>query len=546
MTFCKSRAVVGGHALVLLLVLAPLSAQPPQEKVDLDAIYRIKAEGFQRSRVMEITSWLTDVYGPRVTNSPGFRRAGEWAVSEMKSWGLANVRLEPFGPFGRGWSNEKFYAMATTPGGSFPLIGMSQAWTPGTDGPISGEAVVAIIESPDDFAKYKGQLKGKVVLTTGPRDVVAQWNPSASRYTAEQLKELEAETDARPRSADRSGLRANSPGRERSEPAAAAGRGRGAVQSFTAQRMQFFRDEAALALIAPGRGEGGTIFVQGGGSRDPSAPAGLPTISIAAEHYGRLYRTLDKKMPVRIELDVRNVFYDDLSSFNVIGEIAGTDKASELVMLGAHFDSWHGGTGATDNAAGSAVMMEAMRILKQSGLPLRRTVRIALWGGEEQGLLGSRAYVNEHFANRGDMVVKPDHARLSCYFNVDNGTGTIRGVYLQGNEAVAPIFEAWMKPFGNIGMSTLTIRDTFGTDHVSFDAVGLPAFQFIQDPVEYDTRTHHSNMDVYERVQEEDMRKNAVIVAAFVYQAANRTEKLPRKPLPAPTGGDRGTTAAVR
>ena len=546
MRFCKSRAVVGGPALVLLLVLTPLSAQPPQEKVDLDAIYRIKAEGFQRSRVMEITSWLTDVYGPRVTNSPGFRRAGEWAVGEMKSWGLANVKLEPFGPFGRGWSNEKFYAMATTPGGSFPLIGMSQAWTPGTDGPISGEAAVAIIESPDDFAKYKGQLKGKVVLTTGPRDVVAQWNPSASRYTAEQLKELEAETDARPRSADRSGWRTNSPGRDRSEPAPAAGRGRGAAQSFTAQRMQFFRDEGALALIAPGRGEGGTVFVQGGGSREASAPAGLPTISIAAEHYGRLYRTLDKRMPVRIDLDVRNVFYDDLPSFNVIGEISGTDKASEVVMLGAHFDSWHGGTGATDNAAGSAVMMEAMRILKQSGLPLRRTVRIALWGGEEQGLLGSRAYVNEHFANRGDMVVKPDHARLSCYFNVDNGTGAIRGVYLQGNEAVAPIFEAWMKPFGNIGMSTLTIRDTFGSDHVSFDAVGLPAFQFIQDPVEYDTRTHHSNMDVYERVQEEDMRKNAVIVAAFVYLAANRPEKLPRKPLPVPTGGDRGTAAAVR
>ena len=546
MRFCKSRAVVGGPALVLLLVLTPLSAQPPQEKVDLDAIYRIKAEGFQRSRVMEITSWLTDVYGPRVTNSPGFRRAGEWAVGEMKSWGLANVKLEPFGPFGRGWSNEKFYAMATTPGGSFPLIGMSQAWTPGTDGPISGEAAVAIIESPDDFAKYKGQLKGKVVLTTGPRDVVAQWNPSASRYTAEQLKELEAETDARPRSADRFGGRTNSPGRDRSEPAPAAGRGRGAVQSFTAQRMQFFRDEGAVALIAPGRGEGGTVFVQGGGSREASAPAGLPTISIAAEHYGRLYRTLDKRMPVRIDLDVRNVFYDDLPSFNVIGEITGTDKASEVVMLGAHFDSWHGGTGATDNAAGSAVMMEAMRILKQSGLPLRRTVRIALWGGEEQGLLGSRAYVNEHFANRGDMVVKPDHARLSCYFNVDNGTGAIRGVYLQGNEAVAPIFEAWMKPFGNIGMSTLTIRDTFGSDHVSFDAVGLPAFQFIQDPVEYDTRTHHSNMDVYERVQEEDMRKNAVIVAAFAYLAANRPEKLPRKPLPVPTGGDRGTAAAVR
>ena len=525
------RALLTGAVLTVALVLAPVSAQQAQEKVDLDAIYRIKAEGFQRSKVMEITSWLTDVYGPRVTNSPGFRKAGEWAVTEMKSWGLANVRLEPFGPFGRGWSNEKFYAMATTPGGSFPLIGMSQVWTPGTTGLISGDAISAIVESPDDFAKYKGQLKGKIVLTTGPRDVLPVWNPPASRYTVDQLRELEAETDANPRAG--SGGRNYSTDRQ---PPAAGG-GRGAAQSFTARRMQFFTEEGALALISPGRGDGGTVFVQGGGSREVSAPPGLPTISVAAEHYGRMYRTLEKKMPVRIELDIRNVFHDDPSSFNVVAEISGTDKAGEVVMLGAHFDSWQSGTGATDNAAGSAVMMEALRILKQSGLPLRRTVRLALWGGEEQGLLGSRAYVTEHFASRTDMVLKPEHARISCYFNVDNGTGAIRGVYLQGNEAVAPIFEAWMKPFNNLGMTTLTIRDTGGTDHQSFDAVGLPGFQFIQDDVEYDTRTHHSNMDSYERVQEEDMRKNAVIVAAFVYNTANREERLPRKPLPAPAGG---------
>jgi carboxypeptidase Q len=536
------RALLAGAVLTVALVLTPLSAQHAQERVDLDGIYRIKAEGFQRSKVMEITSWLTDVYGPRVTNSPGFRKAGEWAVTEMKSWGLANVKLEPFGPFGRGWSNEKFYAMATTPGGSFPLIGMSQVWTAGTNGLISGDAISAIVESPDDFAKYKGQLKGKVVLTTGPRDVLPVWNPPASRYTVDQLRELEAETDANPRAGSYGG-RNDRPDRQ---PPAAGG-GRGAAQSFSARRMQFFSEEGALALISPGRGDGGTVFVQGGGSREASAPPGLPTISIAAEHYGRMYRTLEKKMPVRIELDIRNVFHDDPLSFNVVAEIPGTDKAGEVVMLGAHFDSWQSGTGATDNAAGSAVMMEAIRILKQSGLPLRRTVRLALWGGEEQGLLGSRAYVTEHFASRADMVLKPEHARISCYFNVDNGTGAIRGVYLQGNEAVAPIFEAWMKPFNNIGMSTLTIRDTGGTDHQSFDAVGLPAFQFIQDPLEYGTRTHHSNMDVYERVQEEDMRKNAVIVAAFVYHAANRTEKLPRKPLPSPPGGGRGTTTtAVR
>jgi Zn-dependent M28 family amino/carboxypeptidase len=250
-------------------------------------------------------------------------------------------------------------------------------------------------------------------------------------------------------------------------------------------------------------------------------------------------------MPVKIELDIKNTFHDDPMSFNVIAEIPGTDKAAELVMLGAHFDSWHGGTGATDNAAGSAVMMEAMRILKQSGLRLRRTVRLGLWGGEEQGLIGSREYVKAHFADRADMVLKPEHARLSAYFNVDNGTGAIRGVYLQGNEAVAPIFDAWMKPFDNLGMTTVTIRDTGGTDHQSFDAVGLPGFQFIQDPVEYGSRTHHSNMDVYERIQDEDMRKNAVIVAAFVYHAANREDKLPRKPLPKPQGPGRGTMTSA-
>jgi Zn-dependent M28 family amino/carboxypeptidase len=260
------------------------------------------------------------------------------------------------------------------------------------------------------------------------------------------------------------------------------------------------------------------------------------------EHYGRVARMLEKGVPVTIQADIQNRFYDDdLNTFNVVAEIPGTDKATELVMLGGHFDSWHGGTGATDNAAGSAVMMEAVRILKATGLPLRRTVRIALWTGEEQGLLGSRAYVTEHFADRQTMRLKPEHARFSGYFNVDNGTGRIRGVYLQGNEAVAPIFRQWMEPFANLGMTTLSVRNTGGTDHLAFDAVGLPGFQFIQDPVEYGTRTHHSNMDVYERIQPFDMMQNAVIVATFVYQTANRDEKLPRKPLPKPVAPPRAT-----
>ncbi len=299
--------------------------------------------------------------------------------------------------------------------------------------------------------------------------------------------------------------------------------------------MAFLVSEGVAATLEPGRGDGGTVFVLGGGSRNAQDPPSVPQIVVAVEHYNRLVRILDRKIPVTLEFDIRNTFHDaDLNAFNVVAEIPGTDKADELVMLGAHFDSWHSGTGATDNAAGSAVMMEAMRILKATGLRLRRTVRLALWTGEEQGLLGSRAYVNEHFGSRQTLELKPGHQKLSGYFNVDNGTGAIRGVYLQGHETIAPIFSAWMEPFQNLGMTTLAIRSTGGTDHLAFNEVGLPGFQFIQDPIEYDSRTHHSNMDVYERLQAADMMKNAVIVASFVYHAANRDSLLPRKPLPKP------------
>ena len=521
-------ALLAGAACALAVTLAPVSAQQA-ERVDLTAIYKIKAEGLQRSRVMEIMSWLTDVYGPRLTNSPGFRKAGDWAVKEMTSWGLVNVKLQPFAPFGRGWANDKFYMMATTPGGSLPVIGYPQAWTSGTNGVVAGDAVFATIDSPEDMTTWKGKLKGKFLLSTAMPDVPALFEAQAQRYTDDELRELERETVPT--------------GRGGRGGRGAFGGGRGGTSAFALTRTQFLKDEGVVAIITPGRGTGGTVFVGGGGSREANAPATIPAVTIAVEHYGRILRTLQKDQPVRIEMEIKNTFYDDPTSFNVVGEIPGTDKADEVVMLGAHFDSWHAGTGATDNAAGSAVMMEAMRILKQSGLPLRRTVRIGLWGGEEQGLVGSRQYVTDTFADRATMTLKPAHAKFAGYFNVDNGTGAIRGIYLQSNEAVAPIFEAWMKPFNNLGMTTLSIRNTGGTDHQSFDAVGLPGFQFVQDPVEYGTRTHHSNMDLYERIQEEDMRKNAVIVASFVYLTANRDLPLPRKPLPAPqpVGAGRGT-----
>jgi len=289
-------------------------------------------------------------------------------------------------------------------------------------------------------------------------------------------------------------------------------------------------------VLEPSRGDGGgTLFVQSGGGRNLSDPPVAPQVVVATEQYGRIARNVARKIPVTLQIDIDNQFLDaDLNAFNIIGELPGTDKADQIVMLGAHFDSWHTGTSATDNAAGSAVMLEAMRILKTAGVHLRRTVRIALWSGEEEGLLGSRAYVREHFGDPQTMQLKPEQAKLAAYFNVDNGGGQIRGVYLQGNEAVGPIFTSWMEPFHNMGMKTLTIRNTGGTDHLSFDAVGLPGFQFIQDSLEYDTRTHHSNMDVFERLQPQDMMQNAVIVATFVAQAANREDMLPRKPLPKP------------
>jgi len=506
-------------AVMTLLVGLPLAAQwPASEKLDLDAIYKIKDEGLQRSKVMEIESYLTDVYGPRLTGSPNIKEAGDWAMKTMKEWGLMNVNSEGW-PFGRGWQNQRFVAMAVTPR-AYPLIAYPKAWTPGTNGPVTGEAVAAVITSDKDFDTYRGKLRGKFVLSVAMRDVPPQFEAPGHRYTDTELVDLSKQPAAGGR----------------------GGRGRGNFdQDFTRRRNKFWVDEGVAAVLDfSSRGDGGTLFVQSGGSRNLQDPAVAPLVTLAIEHYGRIWRTLEKKIPVTLQMDVENKFFDtDLNAFNIVGELPGTDKADELVMLGAHFDSWHTGTGATDNAAGSAVMLEAMRILKTTGVKLRRTVRIGLWGGEEQGLLGSKEYVKAHFADPATMQLKPDHPKFAGYFNVDNGTGLIRGVYLQGNETVAPIFQAWMEPFKNLGMTTLTIRNTGGTDHLSYDAVGLPGFQFIQDEVEYDSRTHHSNMDVYERIQANDMMRNAVIVASFVMNAANRDDKLPRKPLPkaTPTAG---------
>jgi hypothetical protein len=445
------------------------------------------------------------------------RAAADWTVKKLNEWGLAKVAQEPWGTeFGRGWSNERTVAHVLKPT-PWPVLAQAKAWTPGTNGPVTAEVVLAPIAAETDFEKFRGKLKGKIVLLQAARAVEPLWNAPARRFDDKGLTDIQEQMVGPQR------------------PGQFGGGGGG--QQLAAKRHAFLIAEGALAILEPanGRGDSGSLLVGSGGSRNAKDPPVLPQLAVSTEHYNRLARMAEKGLPATMEIDIRNTFHDaNLGMFNIVAEIPGADRADEVVMLGAHFDSWHAGTGAVDNASGSAVMMEAMRILKASGVRLRRTVRLGLWTGEEQGLIGSRQYVLSHFGDPATMQLKPEHARLAGYFNMDNGTGAYRGVYLQGNEAVAPIFRAWMTPFANIGMTTLTIRNTGGTDHQSFHAVGLPGFQFIQDPVQYSSRTHHSNLDVYDQLIAGDMMKNAVMTAAFAYQTANREQLLPRRPLPKP------------
>jgi hypothetical protein len=525
-----ARAFRAAIAIATVVVL-PLVAQV-QERVDLQAVQLIKEEAQQRSRVMEFASYLTDVYGPRLTNSPQMRKAADYVKQQYVAMGLANPRFESWGPFGRGWQNDRTSVHVTSPA-PWAVVAFPKAWTPGTNGPVTGPATLVRITGKEDFTKYRGRLEGKFALVSDARDVRLMLDAPGRRLTDEDLSRLTEESAA---------PRRNRPAQANTE----------SLRSFRAERMAFYKAEGVLALleISPGdRGDNGALRVQqpaaGEGSRDPADPAVLPQLVLSAEHYGRLVRMLEKEIAVTLEADVRNSFFDDdQNSFNILADIPGTDRAAQVVMLGAHFDSWHTGTGATDNAGSCAVVMEAMRILKATGLPLRRTVRAALWTGEEQGLLGSRAYVREHFGDSRTMQLKPEHARLSAYFNMDNGGGEFRGLYLQRNEMVAPIFKAWIEPFRSYGMTTLSIRSTGSSDHVPFDEIGLPAFQFIQDPLEYDRRSHHTNLDQYERLVPEDLVKNASEMAAFVYHAANRDELIPRKPLPE-RPSPRGPTAVA-
>ena len=518
-------------ALVLAVTLpatlpATLSAQ---QQPDLQIQTRIRQEGFRNSKVMEYASALTDTIGARLTGSPSMKKANEWTRQTLAEMGLVNAHLESY-DFGRGWSYDACSVRMVSPE-VVPLYAFPKAWAPGTNGPVRGKVTKVLLQSKEDLEKNKGKLAGAIVMIAEFKDLKPVDAALMKRYDEKELNEL--------------GMYEVPPARNM--------RGDALRRTlFRRALAQFAMDEKIAALVDLGSGDDATFGVQSAGSQKAEDPVGVPTIVLAPEHYGRLSRLIDAKQDVQLEIDVHARFLeDDRKAYNTIAELPGSEKKGEVVMLGAHLDSWHASTGATDNAAGSVVMMEAMRILKSLGVAPRRTIRIALWSGEEQGLLGSRAYVAEHFASRaepkdpeqaklplfartelGALTVKPEHAKLSAYFNVDNGTGRIRGIYAQENAAAAPLFAAWLTPLHDLNATTVTMRNTTSTDHISFDEVGLPAFQFIQDDIEYFTRTHHTNWDTYERLQREDLMQAAVVVATFVWEAANRPEMMPRKPMP--------------
>jgi carboxypeptidase Q len=544
-------------SLVAPLIPLLIFAQQTTEKVDLSVIHRIKAaelggggrggggrgggEGRGAAPIMNTMYNLTDRFGPRLVNSPQFKRAGDWAVSQLKEWGMTNAHLEKWATAGgRGGAipswEIKGYSGAMTEPTYMPLIGYPQAWSGGTNGVVTGEAIVASIQTPADLEAWRGKLKGKIVLTAPLQELAFPTTPLGRRYTEEELRALVPEVLPEGGGGGRGGGRGG-------QNAALLAMTPEERQAFTEKQRTFFADEGVLVTItASARGQSGTVFASNGSPRTGDPTKNLPSVAITAENYNRIVRLLEHKVPVTLSFDIK-VAWDtsNTDSFNVIADIPGATKPSEVVMVGGHFDSWHMGTGATDNGAGSAVAMEVMRILKSLNLKMDRTVRVGLWGGEEEGLLGSRAYVKEHFADPATMKTTAEHDGLAGYFNIDNGTGRIRGIYLQENEMVRPIFEQWFAALKDLTPGVITIRNTGGTDHQSYDGVGLPGFQFIQDPMDYDTRTHHSNMDVYDRIQQADMEQMAIIEAVFVYNAATRPDKLPRKDLPPPTpAGGRG------
>jgi peptidase M28-like protein len=522
--------------------------QPAVEKLDLTAYARIREEGLTHSHVMELASALDDDIGGRLTGSPNMQKANDWTRDELTRLGLVNAHEEDWGEFGMGWQQLNTWVRMTAPD-TAPFIAQATPWSPATNGAVSGQAVNVVIDDEKDIDKYKGKLGGKIVLLGEMRDVPPVDKPLFVRYTDKDLEDI-AQYDIAPSRDLERRIQQYLKRAELREKVAA-----------------FLAEEKVAGVIVPSRdgknsgGSGGTFFDDNGaalGMQPYKADKAVkvPVVVTAIENYGRVYRLLKQHVPVTLEMNVETKFTGDHQhGFDTVAEIPGTDPTlkDQIVMVGGHLDSWASGTGATDNGAGSVVAMEAVRILKALDIHPRRTIRIALWSGEEQGLFGSKGYVKEHFGSyplatdpesmkmpeflrkaAGPVETKPEWKDLDVYFNVDNGTGKIHGIYLQGNAAVEPIFRQWMQPLKDLGVTTITMQNTGGTDHLSYDAVGLPGFQFIQDPMDYESRTHHSNMDTYERLQPADLAQIATVEAIFLYNAAQRDEMIPRKPMPHP------------
>lgn len=492
------------------------------------AVARIRDEGLNRSQVTETMFWLADAYGPRLNGSPAFEQAGDWAVRQLQNWGVSNVHKERW-KFGRRWSLAAFHATMTAPQ-VMPILGLPKAWSTGTNGVVTADVVRVSIANEEDANKYKGQLRGKIVLTQPAREVhlpdrgdgiVLRYTDKDGKWGSEALTTPPDRGDSGPRG----GQRGSGP------------------PAFNLS--QFYKDEGVVALFDRGGNsdmaaggsdltwqqqhlDAGTIFVQAVGSgRDGAGP---PEVTLAVEHYNRLVRLLDHKIPVKVELNIQSKFDDEPaggSGFNIVGEIPGTDLADQIVLIGAHFDSWHGATGASDNATGSTAMMEALRIIKSLGLKPRRTIRIGLWGGEELGELGSRDYVTQHLGTRDNP--KPEQAKTVAYFNLDNGTGKIRGIWMQSNSEVEPTFREWAAPLKDLGFDIFGPRSVSQTDHTAFDSLGVPAFQFVQERLDYNSRIHHSNMDFVDHVQFDDLKQQATVAAVFAWEAATQDQPLPRK-----------------
>ncbi|MDO5610799.1 MAG: M20/M25/M40 family metallo-hydrolase [Pseudomonadota bacterium] len=523
-----------GLAGVALQPPAVAQTQPASERVDVEMAARIRQEAFQRSQVMATLTQLTEGIGPRLTNSPSMSRANQWTAQQLRDWGLSNVHQDKVDGLGRGWEFSSARVEMLGPR-NLPLHALPKAWTPGTDGLIEGEAMALKLASQADLDKHKGKLRGKILFVSDTREYKPGSEPDFHRHDDAGLAELQRfavpkDRPARDLEAERKRFR------ERAE--------------FSRKLNQYLADEGVLATVSISGWDNGIIRVGGGGSRKAGEPVGVPDLAMISTHYNQVMRALDRKETVRLRAQIDARFTDDTDQpgYNTIAELPGSHKRDEVVMLGAHLDSWHTGTGAADNAAGVAVMMEAMRILKAVGGKPRRTIRLALWTGEEQGLLGSSDYVARTFGARpepsdpaekalpsslrtptGALGKTRDYDKLSVYFNMDNGSGKIRGIYAQENLLAVPIFEAWLKPFNDVGATTVASRNTGSTDHIPFDRIGLPGFQFVQDRLDYFTNVHHSHLDTWDHVQQEDLKQAAAVIAFFAWQAANREERMPRK-----------------